>query len=778
MWYALKGVVCFGKKEKLAPRFVRPFEIIKKIGQVAYRLDLTEELDDVHDTFHVSNLKKFLADLTLQVPLDEIQVDAKLNFVEEPTKILKREFKKLKRSRIAIIKVRWNSKRGPEFTWEREDQMKRRSRDVKLFALVDLIELESLIKATKDEGNDGVEEEFEEEEEPQEEEEDDMKVEIEEDENEPELTFPYEEVDPLNLSPTASDSEPEDVIKVEDTIEPDDETVPASVHEVDDCMVARRRMHWSKRRGKQRTSIMVTKDEGNDGVEVSCVKLAIAEERDECKKLKKELEEARFSNTLLGMQKERVKRDLYWTRAQSHEFYGEMIRRGVMFEERPNEAIDVPVEVSRIDAIGCNNLYHFVTQCNYVLTLLIMPPKSTPLTQAVVRQMIKESVDAAIAAERVRQANTENNASGSGQARVKLPYLLFKNSLLLDSWSDKRGVEDKKVKFAATTLRGPILTWWNSKVTILGLDVKEYNMVAYTQRVDELALMCPRMVEPKSAKFKAYIQRLCDNIKGEVTSSNPTNLNEAVRMAHKLMEQKLKARNERILEGTKRKWENFQSVNNSGKRNHKDNLRKSSQNNQKQRNARAMTTASNEEKVSSGSLPVCERCFTRHVGQCTIKCHKCGKIGHKARSFVDTRFSSMLDIDPVKIDTSYEVELADERIVGTKTVLKGCTLNVLNHLFEIDLMPIELDTFDIIIGMDWPVKHDALIVMVRRLFIYLMETRRRGRDLKLFALVDLIELESLNKVTKDEGNGGVGCRACDDLVKDYLCVPCLSKTMS
>ncbi|GJZ53451.1 putative reverse transcriptase domain-containing protein [Tanacetum coccineum] len=89
-----KGVVRFGKKGKLAPRFVGPFEIVEKVGLVAYRLRLPEELNGVHDTFHVSNLKKCLADPTLQVPLDEIQVDAKLNFVEEPVKILEREFKK------------------------------------------------------------------------------------------------------------------------------------------------------------------------------------------------------------------------------------------------------------------------------------------------------------------------------------------------------------------------------------------------------------------------------------------------------------------------------------------------------------------------------------------------------------------------------------------------------------------------------------------------------------------------------------------------------------
>ncbi|GKE45835.1 hypothetical protein Tco_1473119 [Tanacetum coccineum] len=85
-----KGVVRFGKKEKLASRFVGPFELIKKIGSVAYKLDFPKELDGVHDTFHVSNLKKCLADPTLQVPLDEIQVDAKFNFMEKPVEILER----------------------------------------------------------------------------------------------------------------------------------------------------------------------------------------------------------------------------------------------------------------------------------------------------------------------------------------------------------------------------------------------------------------------------------------------------------------------------------------------------------------------------------------------------------------------------------------------------------------------------------------------------------------------------------------------------------------
>ncbi|GKE11559.1 putative reverse transcriptase domain-containing protein [Tanacetum coccineum] len=119
-----KGVVRFGKKGKLVRRFVGPFKITKRIGLVAYRLRLHEELNGVHDMFHMSNLKKCLADLSLQIPLEEIQVDAKLNFMEKPVEILEQEIKKLKESRIPIVKVRWNSKRGPEFMWEHEEQMK------------------------------------------------------------------------------------------------------------------------------------------------------------------------------------------------------------------------------------------------------------------------------------------------------------------------------------------------------------------------------------------------------------------------------------------------------------------------------------------------------------------------------------------------------------------------------------------------------------------------------------------------------------------------------
>jgi hypothetical protein len=121
-----KGMVRFGKRGKLSPRYIGPFKITARMGPVAYQLLLPKELSNIHPIFHVSNLKKCLSDESLFIPLDEIEIDEKLHFIEEPVEIMDKEIKRTKQSRIPIVKVRWNSKRGPEFTWEREDQMKQK----------------------------------------------------------------------------------------------------------------------------------------------------------------------------------------------------------------------------------------------------------------------------------------------------------------------------------------------------------------------------------------------------------------------------------------------------------------------------------------------------------------------------------------------------------------------------------------------------------------------------------------------------------------------------
>ncbi|GJU79526.1 putative reverse transcriptase domain-containing protein [Tanacetum coccineum] len=120
------------RQKSYADRRHKPLEfevgdkILDKVGTLAYRLELPERLSQVNSTFHVSNLKKCVVDELLAIPLDEIQIDDKLNFIKESVEIMDREVKRLKQSRIPIVKVRWNSRRGPEFTWERKDQMNKK----------------------------------------------------------------------------------------------------------------------------------------------------------------------------------------------------------------------------------------------------------------------------------------------------------------------------------------------------------------------------------------------------------------------------------------------------------------------------------------------------------------------------------------------------------------------------------------------------------------------------------------------------------------------------
>nr|GEW30744.1 putative reverse transcriptase domain-containing protein [Tanacetum cinerariifolium] len=340
----------------------------------------------------------------------------------------------------------------------------------------------------QDEDDDPKEEEFEEEEDDPQEEEDDMEVDIEEDENEPELTYPYEEVDLLNHLPPASESEPEDVIEVENPIEHEDETVPASVHETTHALVKNKRKEKDKYYGKLildlGNEVCTSVEQGTAAVETLVEKLGSAEDKVECKKPKNKLEEARGQD-------------------------------------------DAPA----------------VRECTFV-------------------------------------------------GFMKCNHTAF------------HGTE------GAVKLR----RWFEKTESVFTIN----ECVEGKKRFNELALMCLRMVEPERVKVDAYILGLTDNIK-------------AVCMAHKLIEQKSQARDERILEGKKQTWEKFQSGNSSGKSNHKDNSRQTLQNNQKQGNARAMVTAPTEGKVSFGSLPLCERCFTRHVGFCMIKYHKCGKVRQYAR---------------------------------------------------------------------------------------------------------------------------------------------------
>nr|GFB27768.1 hypothetical protein [Tanacetum cinerariifolium] len=149
------------------------------------------------------------------------------------------------------------------------------------------------------------------------------------------------------------------------------------------------------------------------------------------------------------------------------------------------------------------------------------------------------------------------------------------------------------------------------------LKLRDTNIASYTQRFNELVLLCPEAVPTEKKKVKAYIKGLPKNIKGEVTSSRPVNLNEAVRMAHTLMEQKSQAKAERTAEGNERKWENSHggNKNNNNRGNYQDNTRHHQYNNQRQGNARALTNALAEQgrykKANTQSTLVCYGCGDR-----------------------------------------------------------------------------------------------------------------------------------------------------------------------
>nr|GEV61790.1 putative reverse transcriptase domain-containing protein [Tanacetum cinerariifolium] len=312
-------------------------------------------------------------------------------------------------------------------------------------------------------------------------------------------------------------------------------------------------------------------------------------------------------------------------------------------------------------------------------------------------------------------------------------YRWFEKSKMVFNISDY--TKRNKVIFAAATLQRMMEEFYPDEEVqrmedeLRSLKLRDTNIATYTQRFNELVLLCPKAVPTEKKKVEAYIKGLPKKSKG-------------------------------------RKWENSQSGNrnkNNNRGNYQDNTRHHQYNNQRQGNVRAMTNALAEQGGYKGNKPLCNSCKKHHIGNCTLTCHNYGRPGHYVREckkkvmatgeeaygwvyvikeadknqgpnvvmgtfllnnryatilfdsgsdkrFVNTSFSHLIDMDLVRLDTSYEVELADGRVASTNIVLKGCTLNLVDHLFKIYLMPIELGTFDVIIDMDWLVEQDAVIV--------------------------------------------------------------------
>ncbi|GJT75816.1 putative reverse transcriptase domain-containing protein [Tanacetum coccineum] len=292
---------------------------------------------------------------------------------------------------------------------------------------------------------------------------------------------------------------------------------------------------------------------------------------------------------------------------------------------------------------------------------------------------------------------------------------------------------ENQVKFATCTLLGAALTWWNGQIRTLGpeaysmtWEVKGNDVPIYTERFQELTLICTKFVSNETKKVDKYISGLPDNIYGNVKSARPKTLDETIKLANDLMDQKLRTYAER-------QSDNKRKADDSSRNNHghqQQPFKRSSGNTNVDNTQKAMgkfprgewlfcnrgatATISREIKKGNASRDPDSNVIT---GTFLLNNHYASILFDTGadRSFISTAFSSLINIAPTPLENSYDVELADGKIVGIDTIIRGCTLNFLNHPFNIDLMPVELGSFDIIIGMDWLRKYHAVIVCDEKL---------------------------------------------------------------
>ncbi|GJY83655.1 putative reverse transcriptase domain-containing protein [Tanacetum coccineum] len=477
------------------------------------------------------------------------------------------------------------------------------------------------------------------------------------------------------------------------------------------------------------------------------------------------------------------------------------------------------------------------------------------MTHAAIEEMINQRVDATLETRRINQdlglengndngggdgnedgnGNGKGNGNGNGAGNGNNEGDNDVGVVGLIRWSEKIETvfhisncsERYQVKYATCTLLDSALSWWNShkrtirtdaayalswrelmtevycprnevqkiETELWNLTVKNNNMATYTQRFQELTMMCTKMVPEEEDRVEKFIRGLPNNIQGNVIAAEPTRLQDAVRIANNLMDQKLKGY-------AVRNAENIRRLNNNYRNNHGQQPPYKRQNTRGQNVARAYAAGNNEKKEYEGPLPYCNQCKLHHEGPCTVRCGKCNKIrhltwdckcgaqghfqkdypkiknqnrGNKARvpdarckayflgggnanpdsntvtstfllsdhhaymlfdsgadiSFVSNTFSTLLDITPSALDVSYAIKLADERTSETNAVLRGCTLGLLGHPFNIDLMPVDLGSFDVIIGMDWLAKNHAMIVYDEKIVLTVKEDKDESKEKQL-----------------------------------------------
>ncbi|GJU98430.1 putative reverse transcriptase domain-containing protein [Tanacetum coccineum] len=336
---------------------------------------------------------------------------------------------------------------------------------------------------------------------------------------------------------------------------------------------------------------------------------------------------------------------------------------------------------------------------------------TTSVTNAQLQAIIDQGVTATLAVRDAKRNGDDSHTSGTGGRRTE------------------RVERDEK-----------------DQVELWSLKVKGTDVIGYNQRFQELALLCVRMFSKESDKIERYVGGLPDMIYGNIIASKPKTMQEAVEMATKLIDKKVSTIAERQDEN-KRKFETLLETIKTNKnrtrgrtlaglilqgpvkRSHTGDLKPYALNATITTTVCMLQNATNATNLAilpvtigvqemPTMLTIREALDSNVVTGTFLLNNRYASILFDTgadRSFVSTAFSSQMDITPSTLDHYYDVELADGRIIGLNTILRGCTLNLLNHPFNINLMPVELGSFDAIIGMDWLVKYQAIIVCAEKI---------------------------------------------------------------
>ncbi|GJW24878.1 reverse transcriptase domain-containing protein [Tanacetum coccineum] len=400
-----------------------------------------------------------------------------------------------------------------------------------------------------------------------------------------------------------------------------------------------------------------------------------------------------------------------------------------------------------------------------------MPPKRTStseapaMTQDSIRKLVADSVTAALEAQVATMTNASNPNRNTGSTRT--PVVKTGNYKEFISCQPFY-FNENKVTFAIGTLTDDALSWWNAYAQPMGVEqanritwtelkrlmtnkyyprteirkmeeelynltVKGNDLKPYVRRFQELTILCPNMVPNTEKLLEAFIGGLPRSIEGNVTASKPQTLEEAINIAQRLMDQVTKHTPVQVSSDNKRKFDDRRTFNNNSRSN--NNYRNTNTNNhQLQQNQRQEAVRAYVVTPSGNNRPLTKNTGTKKqplegraymlrdknahqdpnvvTGTFLLNQHLTKVLFDSGadRSFISITLASMLNIPSITIDTFYDIEMADGNLVSTNTVIKGCTLTLLDQPFKIDLMPIKLGRFDVVIGYDGCPSNTLLIL--------------------------------------------------------------------